>query len=112
MADTAQHYQKLLTEALQKQMVILGPQIALMKAKKVPGMSIDEHGQVTAVSEDPQRVATLFLEAFREISAPLVKKTMKPLLSAIGPTAQIQQPHPTPENSENQHDRASDNQVV
>jgi hypothetical protein len=87
MSDTAQNYQKLISDALQKQMVILGRQITLAKARHVPGLSINDDGQVTDMADDPQKVVIQFLEEFRELSSPLVKKTMQPLLNAVLPTA-------------------------
>ncbi len=88
MSDTAQDYQKLLSDALQKQILILGPQITLLKAHNVSGLSVTNDGMVTGISGDPQKVITQFLEEFRGLSAPLVKKTMKPLLSLVLPTTQ------------------------
>ena len=89
MSDTAQDYQKLLSDALQKQILILGPQITLLKAHNVSGLSMTNDGMVTAISGDPQKVVTQFLEEFRGLSAPLVKKTMKPLLSLVLPPQQV-----------------------
>ena len=86
MSDTAQDFQKLLTEAIRKQMIILGPQITLVKAHNVPGMTVSDDGTVVSLSGNPSDVVTQFLEQFREISAPLLKKTMKPLLSTVGTT--------------------------
>lgn len=102
MDTAAQDYQRLLTEAIQKQMLILGPQITLLKAQKIPGMTVTPTGTVTAISDTPQNVITHFLEEFRDLSGPLVKKTMKPLLVIVAPaptTAQTattaQPPAPT-----------------
>ena len=106
MSDTAQDYQKLLSNALQKQILILGPQITLLKARNVTGLSVTDDGQVTGISGDPQKVITQFLEEFRGLSSPLVKKTMQPLLSLVIPTpiqpgqttqpTEKEQPKPTP----------------
>ena len=86
MSDTAQLYQKLLNDAIHKQMTILGPQITLIKVKNVEGLTVTEDGTVATLGNNPENVVTNFLEEFREISSPLVKKTMQPLLSAIGPS--------------------------
>jgi hypothetical protein len=111
MSDSAQLYQKLLNDAIRKQMTILGPQITLIKVRNVPGLTVTDAGAVATLSNNPEDVVTNFLEEFRDLSSPLVKKTMQPLLSAIGPTlAQAsEQPKPeivqggiNPEHSENQ----------
>lgn len=86
MSDTAQLYQKLLTDAIHKQMTILGPQITLMKVRNVTGLTVTDDGTVATIAPNAEDVVTHFLEEFRELSSPLVKKTMQPLLSAIGPT--------------------------
>lgn len=89
MNTTAAHdYQKLLTEAVRKQMLILGPQITLLKVHNVPGMTVTPDGTVTTLTDTPQNVVTHFLEQFRDLSSPLVKKTMQPLLSVIGASEQ------------------------
>ena len=88
MSDiTAQDVQKLLTEVIRKQMVILGPQITLLKTRNVASLSVADDGSVIAVSETPQITVTQFLEQFRDLSAPLVMMTMKPLLSTLSPAA-------------------------
>src|SRR6266550_9113756 len=85
MSDTAQVYQKLLTDTIRKQMIILGPQITLLKIHNIPGLTVTEDGTVASLGVKPEETVTRFLEEFRELSAPLVKKTMQPLLSALGP---------------------------
>jgi hypothetical protein len=95
--DSAQFYQKLLTEAIRKQIIILGPQITLVKTRNIPGLIVSEDGSVVSLGEKPIDTVTRFLEQFRELSAPLVKKTMQPLLSTLGSGNIIQnqtQPHP------------------
>ena len=90
MNATAQESQKLLTEAIQKQMLILGPEITLLKARSIPGLNINDDGTVTSLAGNTSEIITHFLEQFRELSSPLVKKTMQPLLnivSAPAPTA-------------------------
>src|SRR5882672_9779057 len=88
MTTTAQDIQKLLTDAIKKQMVILGPQITLLKVHNVSGLTVTADGSITELASPPQDVVARFLEQFRELSSPLVKKTMKPLLSAIEPVPQ------------------------
>jgi hypothetical protein len=102
--DSAQLYQKLLTDAIHKQMIILGPQITLLKVHNVPNLTVSEDGTVASLGPKPEETVTRFLEEFRELSAPLVKKTMQPLLSALGPgvTPVTVQPNPLPENSVDQ----------
>jgi hypothetical protein len=94
--DTAQLYQKLLNDAIRKQVTILGRHIVLMKVRNVSGLTISDDGTVLAISGKPEDVVTRFIEEFRELSSPLVKKTMQPLLSSLSPI----QSSAIPENSE------------
>lgn len=107
MSDTAQLYQQLLTDAIHKQMTILGPQIALIKVRNVTGLTVTADGTVATLAPNADEVVTRFLEEFRDLSSPLVKKTMQPLLSAIGPTlaqaaTQRKQPSENSDKSETQ----------
>jgi hypothetical protein len=90
MSDAAQLYQKLLTDAIRKQMVILGPEIALLKARTVSGLTVTDDGTVASLGAKPEDIVTRFLAEFRDLSTPLVKKTMQPLLNALG-TGMIEQ---------------------
>ena len=97
--DPALDYKQLLTDAIHKQIIILGNTITLTKARAIPGLTITDDGTVTATSPHPQNDITLFLEQFRDLSAPLVKKTMQPLLNAVTPAPNPTQPNATSENS-------------
>lgn len=79
----------MLTDAIRKQMIILGPQITLIKARNVHSLTISDDGAVVGINGNPQTIVTQFLEQFRDLSAPLVKKTMQPLLSTISSIPQI-----------------------
>lgn len=74
-------YQKLITEVIKKQMVILGPDITLAKARNVQGLTVADDGSVTALSGNPQELIQKLVEQFVELSGMIVKKTMEPLLS-------------------------------
>jgi hypothetical protein len=102
--DSAQLYQKLLTDAIRKQILILGPQITLLKIHNVPNLAVTDDGTVASLGSKPEETVTRFLEEFRDLSAPLVKKTMQPLLSALGPAAapETNQPNPTQSQPANQ----------
>ncbi len=74
-------YQKLLTEVIKKQIIILGPDITLVKARNVKGLSIADDGTVTQISGNPQELTQQLIEQFMELSGLIVKKTMEPLLA-------------------------------
>lgn len=74
-------HKKLLTEVIKKQIVILGPDITLAKARNVKGMTIDNEGNVTNLTGAPQEITRQLIEQFMELSGLIVKKTMEPLLA-------------------------------
>jgi|ERR1700722_1820584 len=100
--DTAQLYQKLLNDAIRRQITILGRHIVLMKVRNIPGVTVSDDGTVLGMSGKPENVALLFIEQFRELSSPLVKKTMQPLLSALTPAFQ---PQPNQEVKQEQNNK-------
>ena len=122
MSDTAQSqdYQKLISDVLQKQFTILGKQITLLKARKVTGLKVSDDGRVTEIEGDPKEAINQLLQAFRELSSPLVKKTMQPLLrvvipvnpnDSIGPMSE-NTPLPTPQSNAEQPHQQSEQTVA
>ena len=76
-----QDYKKLLTDVIKKQIVILGPQITLAKARNVKGLKVADDGTVTEMQGSPQELIQLLIDQFVQLSGLIVKKTMEPLLS-------------------------------
>lgn len=76
-----QDYKKLLTEVIQKQMVILGPSITLAKARNVKGLTVADDGTVTDMQGPAQELIQGLIDQFVQLSGLIVKKTMEPLLS-------------------------------
>jgi hypothetical protein len=74
-------YKKLLTEVIQKQMVILGPSISLAKARNVKGLSVADDGTVISIEGQPQELIQGLIDQFVQLSGLIVRKTMEPLLS-------------------------------
>jgi len=94
-------YKQLLTDVIKKQMVVLGPNITLAKARNVSGLTVSDDGSVTELKGDPQELIQALIDQFVQLSGLIVKKTMEPLLSlrADGMTPPIPEPiitQPTP----------------
>jgi len=75
-------HQKLLTDVIKKQIVILGPDITLAKARNVAGLTVADDGTVTAITGDPKLLTQQLVDQFMELSGLIVKKTMEPLLAS------------------------------
>jgi len=92
-----QDYKQLLSEVIKKQIVILGPDITLLKARNVPGLVVADDGTVTDISGDSQQITQKLVDQFVQLSGEIVKKTMEPLLNMNQPTTPLVAPAiPTP----------------
>lgn len=76
MEPTNADYKQMLTEIIKKQIVILGPQIAVLKARKVPGLSVGDDGTVTAVTGPEQVVLQKLIDEYVALSGEIVKNAV------------------------------------
>lgn len=74
-------FQKLLTDVIKKQIIVLGPDITLVKARNVKGLTISDDGTVTNFAGDPKELVQDLIDQFVQLSGLIVKKTMEPLLA-------------------------------
>ncbi len=63
-----EEYRKLLTAAIQKQIVILGPAITLSRVRSVAGISIKDDGEVISLKHPREELSKKLIDAFGEIS--------------------------------------------
>ena len=75
-----EEYKKLLTELIQKHMVVLGPNIALDKARQVPGLKVADNGSVIELSGDGQMVLKAVANEYIALSGAVAKMTLASLL--------------------------------
>lgn len=73
-------YQALLTDLVKKQMVMLGPGVALSHARRVTALIVADDGQVTAVSGDPQAALSELVAVYMNLSGQIAQATLKSLL--------------------------------
>lgn len=71
---------KMLTDLIQKQMVVLGPNIALDKAKKVHGLKVADDGTVLDMDGDPQMVLRGVANEYMTLSGQIAQMTLNSLL--------------------------------
>ncbi len=76
MEPTHEDYKSMLTEIIQKQIVILGPQIAILKARNVPGMKISDDGTVTEVMGSEQETLQKLIDEYVALSGEIVKNAV------------------------------------
>lgn len=69
-----------INEVIKKQIVILGPYIAVLKAKEVPGLEVSDKGEVISISGNHLDVLQNLVDKYVALSGMIVKKAMEPLL--------------------------------
>ena len=71
-------YENLINDILTKQILILGPDIVLMKARNVLGLKLNDAGKVSSISGDPQQVLQNLKERnYMQLSGQIVKNILK-----------------------------------
>jgi hypothetical protein len=80
-ADTKSHYVLVLTDLIKKQMVMLGPNVALGQARKVAGFSVGEDGTVADITGDPQQVLTEVAKQYMALSGQIAQMTLESIIA-------------------------------
>ncbi len=70
----------MLTDLIQKQMIVLGPNIALDKARNVPGLLMNDDGSVKEINGDPQMVLKGVANEYMTLSGQIAQMTLNTLL--------------------------------
>ena len=73
---TKEEYKKIFSEIIQKQAVILGPQIAVLKARNVPGVIVSDTGEVTEISGNEQLLLHQLIDQYVALSGEIVKNAV------------------------------------
>jgi len=69
-------YKALLSEIIAKQSVILGPEISVLKARNVPGLTISDDGNVLEIKGDGNAVLQQLVNTYVELSGMIVKNAL------------------------------------
>ena len=81
METPVQDPKQLLTEIIQKLMVVVGAELALSKVKNIHGMTVSEDGTVTDIQTEPQALLQELVEEFVGLSGEIVKQITELLAS-------------------------------
>jgi len=76
MEPTRDDYKQMLTEIIKKQIIILGPQMAVIKARNVLGLSVSDEGVVTDISGPEQVVLQNLIDEYVALSGEIVKNAV------------------------------------
>ena len=88
--DEKEQYQALLSDIIAKQIIILGRDIAVVKARNVPDIVVDVSGKVTAIDGDPKIALQKLVNEYVALSGQIVRNTLTsifnkyPTLSVVG----------------------------
>ena len=77
----AEDYKKLIAEIIQKQIDIIGSDIAVQKAKNVEGLEISDTGEVLGLSGDPPSVLQKLVDEYIALSGQIVKNVLSPVFA-------------------------------
>lgn len=76
MEPTNADYKQMLTEIIKKQIIILGPQIAVLKARGVPGLKVADDGTVIGVDAPEQVILQKLIDEYVALSGEIVKNAV------------------------------------
>lgn len=79
--DAKQQYQNVLTDLIKKQMLMLGPNVALGQVRRVEGINVADDGTVTNISGDPQAVLTAVAKEYMALSGAIAQMTLESVIA-------------------------------
>ena len=65
-----------MNEVIGKQVIILGPEIAILKARNVPEIVIAEDGKVTDIKGEPSQALQKLIDVYVELSGQIVRNVL------------------------------------
>ncbi len=74
--ENNEKYKALLSEIIAKQSVILGPEISILKARNVPGLTVSDDGKVVDIKGDGNTVLQQLINTYVELSGMIVKNAL------------------------------------
>ncbi len=79
--EQIQQYKAIMSEIIAKQSVILGPDMATARARKIAEISVSSEGVVTAVEGDPSEALQKLIDTYVELSGQIVKNALSTIFS-------------------------------
>jgi hypothetical protein len=76
-----QDYQNLINDIIAKQIVVLGPDIVLLKARSISGLSVDDSGKVQSITGDAQEILQKLVDEYISLSGQIVKNILSPVFA-------------------------------
>ena len=74
--ENEHQYEELISEVIAKQSIILGPDIAIVKARNVAELVVNDQGKVIEIKGDPGTSLQKIVNEFVELSGMIVKNAL------------------------------------
>lgn len=74
--ENKEDYKRLMTEIISKQAIILGPEIAVMRARGVKGLTVSDDGKVEGIEGDDKEILQRLIDQYVQLSGQIVKATL------------------------------------
>jgi hypothetical protein len=74
--EEKEEYKRLINEIISRQSIILGPEIAIMRARGVKGLTVNETGEVTNIEGVAKDVLQKLIDQYVELSGQIVRATL------------------------------------
>lgn len=79
--DQKEQYKSVMSEIIAKQSVILGPDMAIMRAKKISNIELGPNGEVKAINGDPAEALKQLIDSYVELSGQIVRNALGPIFT-------------------------------
>lgn len=79
--DSASQYQNVISDLIKKQMLMLGPNVALGQARKVEGLTVGDDGTVSSISGDPQQILSMVAKQYMSLSGAIAQMTLESVIA-------------------------------
>ena len=74
--DDRTRYVAIISEIIARQSIILGPDIAILKARSVPGLTVNDEGKVVEIKGEGDAVMQQLVNTYVELSGMIVKNAL------------------------------------
>lgn len=79
--EQKEQYKSVMSEIIAKQSVILGPEMAIMRAQKIAGIEVGPTGEVKDITGDPAEALKHLIDSYVELSGQIVRNALGPIFT-------------------------------
>jgi len=79
--EQKEQYIEVMNEIISRQVIILGPEIAVLKARNVSGIVVSDDGKVADIKSSPSEAARELIDEYVKLSGQIVKSALGPIFT-------------------------------